>query len=392
MFKIKTFNKISNKGLSRFPSTAYQLAADIEKADAYILRSHKLHNEVIPDSVKAIARAGAGVNNVPVDDCSKQGIVVFNTPGANANAVKELVLAGLLLSSRGIIAGMHYAQSLNSMDDAAQMHKQLEAEKKRFAGSELAGKTLGVVGLGAIGSLVADMALSLGMKVIGFDPALSVEAAWRLPSQVSKMEDLASLLANADYVSLHVPAIEPTYHLINEQALVSAKSGLVLLNFARESIVDPEAVISSLNANKLGQYVCDFPEPCLLGHENVIAMPHIGASTAEAEENCAVMAADQLMDYLENGHIKNSVNFPPVSMPRNGHCRITFANENVSGVLGEVLAVFTRHELNVVDMVNKSRGDIAYNILDVEGEISEAIADEIRVLAHVIFVRVLGSL
>jgi len=326
---------------------------------------------------------------VPVDDCSKKGVVVFNTPGANANAVKELVLAGMLLSSRGITEGMAYAQSLHSMDDPAQMHKQLEAEKKRFAGNELMGKTLGVIGLGAIGSLVADMALALGMKVIGFDPALSVEAAWRLPSQVTKMDGLTSLLANADFVSLHVPAIEPTYHLINSEALASAKKGLVLLNFARESIVDPEAIVASLNANHLGQYVCDFPEPCLLGNQKVIAMPHIGASTAEAEENCAVMAADQLMDFLQNGNIKNSVNFPAVAMSRDGNSRLTFANENVSGVLGEVLSVFTRHQLNVVDMVNKSRGDIAYNILDIESEISEQVVSEINALAHVIFVRVL---
>ena len=389
MFKIKTFNKISDKGLGRFSPEHYQVSDAIDDADAYILRSHKLHNEVIPESVKAIARAGAGVNNVPVDDCSKKGVVVFNTPGANANAVKELVLAGMLLSSRGISAGMAYAQSLESMDDAAQMHKQLEAEKKRFAGNELMGKTLGVIGLGAIGSLVADMALALGMKVIGFDPALSVEAAWRLPSQVTKMDGLTSLLANADFVSLHVPAIEPTYHLINDEALASAKKGLVLLNFARESIVDPEAVVKSLQANHLGQYVCDFPEPCLLGNDNVIAMPHIGASTAEAEENCAVMAADQLMDYLQNGNIKNSVNFPAVAMAREGNNRLTFANENVAGVLGEVLSVFTRHQLNVVDMVNKSRGDIAYNILDIESEISEQVLSEINALAHVIFVRVL---
>jgi len=389
MFKIKTFNKISTKGLSRFPDERYQVADNLDHADAYILRSHKLHDEPIPESVKAIARAGAGVNNVPVDVCSKKGVVVFNTPGANANAVKELVLAGMLLSSRGITAGMEYAQSLHQMSDAAQMHKQLETEKKRFAGRELAGKTLGVVGLGAIGSLVADMALSLGMKVIGFDPALSVEAAWRLPSQVTKMENLSSLLANADYVSLHVPAIEPTHHLINTVALATAKKGLVLLNFARESIVDPQALVASLNADHLGQYICDFPEPCLLGNHKVIAMPHIGASTAEAEENCAVMAADQLMNYLENGNIKNSVNFPAVAMTRDGKCRITFANENVSGVLGEVLSVFTRHQLNVVDMVNKSRGDVAYNILDVENKVSEAIAEEIRILQHVIFVRIL---
>jgi D-3-phosphoglycerate dehydrogenase len=389
MYKIKTYNKISIKGLERFSRDQYELSSDIGHPDAYILRSHKLHNETLPDTVKAIARAGAGVNNIPVDDCTAKGVVVFNTPGANANAVKELVLAGMLLSSRGIVNGMAYAQSLHTMTDAAAMHKQLEAEKKRFAGCELAGKTLGVIGLGAIGSLVAEMALSLGMNVLGYDPALSVEAAWRLPSQVEKMENLQALLAKADYTTLHVPAIEPTYHLINADALKSIKQGAILLNFARETIVDPEAVVASLEANQLGQYICDFPEPCLLGNDKVIAMPHIGASTAEAEENCAIMAADQLMDYLENGNIKNSVNFPAVSMARAGDLRVTFANHNVAGVLGDVLSVFTRHQVNVIDMVNKSRGDAAYNIIDIEGELNDDVLQEIQSLEHVIGLRII---
>lgn len=389
MFKIKTYNKISIKGLARFALDKYELSSDIGHPDAYILRSHKLHGETLPETVKAIARAGAGVNNIPVDDCTAQGVVVFNTPGANANAVKELVLAGMLLGSRGIVQGMVYAQSLQKMTDPSEMHKQLEAEKKRFAGSELAGKTLGVVGLGAIGSMVAEMALSMGMNVLGYDPALSVDAAWRLPSQVEKMENLQALLARADYITLHVPAIEPTFHLINNDALKSVKKNAVLLNFARETIVDPEAIVASLEAKQLGQYICDFPEPCLLGNEKVIAMPHIGASTAEAEENCAIMAADQLMDYLENGNIKNSVNFPAVAMARAGDCRITFANHNVAGVLGNVLSVFTRHEVNVIDMVNKSRGDIAYNIIDVEGDVTEALMSEIQSLEHVAALRAL---
>ena len=389
MYKIKTYNKISIKGLERFPRDQYELSSEIGHPDAYILRSHKLHGEPLPETVKAVARAGAGVNNIPVDQYTAQGVVAFNTPGANANAVKELVLAGMLLSSRGIVQGMAYAQSLDSISDAAVMHKQLEAEKKRFAGSELAGKTLGVIGLGAIGSLVADMALSLGMKVLGYDPALSVDAAWRLSSEVQKMENLPSLLAKADYVSLHVPAIEPTYHLINADALKSVKPGAVLLNFARETIVNPEAIVDSLAANQLGQYICDFPEPCLLGNDKVVAMPHIGASTAEAEENCAIMAADQLMDYLENGNIKNSVNFPAVTMARGGDVRVTFANHNVAGVLGDVLSVFTRHQVNVIDMVNKSRGDIAYNIIDIEGQLGADVLEEIQALENVISLRVL---
>ena len=389
MFKIKTYNKISAAGLARFCRDTYALSSDIEHPDALILRSHKLHNEVVLDTVKAVARAGAGVNNIPVDDYSQRGIVVFNTPGANANAVKELVLAGMLLGSRGIVQGMEYAQSLRTITDAGVMHQQLEAQKKHFAGCELSGKTLGVIGLGAIGSLVAEMALSLGMKVLGYDPAISVAAAWRLPSQVKKMENLSALLAKANYISLHVPAIEPTYHLLNAEALKNVQPGAVLLNFARESIVDAQAVVTSLHNNQLGQYICDFPEPCLLANDKVIAMPHIGASTLEAEENCAIMAAEQLIDYLENGNIKHSVNFPAVALSRAGDCRVTFANHNVAGVLGNVLSVFTKHQVNVIDMVNKSRGDMAYNIIDIEGVLVDVVINELRALEHVIALRVL---
>lgn len=389
MYNIRTYNKISSKGLDRFSSSSYSLSDDHQHPEGIVLRSHKLHNETIPESLLAVARAGAGVNNLPVDDYTAKGVVAFNTPGANANAVKELVLTGMLLSSRGIVEGMHYTQGLTGIDDPAVMHKQLEAEKKRFAGSELAGKTLGVVGLGAIGSMVADMALSLGMKVLGYDPALSIEAAWRLSSHVKKMDNLAGLLAGADFITLHVPAIEPTFHLINQEALQGIKQGAVLLNFARETIVHPEAVVDSLEAGHLGKYICDFPEPCLLGRDDVIAMPHIGASTAEAEENCAVMAADQLMDYLENGNIKNSVNFPMVAMERAGACRLTFANHNVAGVLGEVLSVFTNHQVNVVDMVNKSRGDVAYNIIDLEALPSDQALSAIAELEHVIRLRLI---
>jgi D-3-phosphoglycerate dehydrogenase len=389
MKKIRTYNKISSKGLERFSGDNYELSDDIEQPEGVILRSHKLHDEPIPDSLLAVARAGAGVNNIPVSDYTEKGIVVFNTPGANANAVKELVLTGMLLSSRGIVDGMVYAQSLTTIDDIAVMHKTLEAEKKRFSGSELAGKTLGVVGLGAIGSMVADMALSLGMKVLGYDPALSVEAAWRLSSQVKKMDDLANLLANADFITLHVPAIEPTFHLINQDTLATMKKGAVLLNFARETIVDAAAIVTSLDRGQLGQYICDFPEPCLLGRDDVMAMPHIGASTKEAEENCAVMAADQLMDYLENGNIKNSVNFPTVTMERAGACRLTFANHNVAGVLGEVLSVFTQYQVNVVDMVNKSRGNVAYNIIDLEKMPNDNAIAAIEALEQVMILRLL---
>lgn len=389
MFKIKTYNAISSKGLDRFSREKYEVASEISTPDAYLLRSHKLHGEAIPETLKAVARAGAGVNNIPVDDYTKAGVVVFNTPGANANAVKELVMAGLLLSSRDISGGMNYVQSLTDMTDANEMGKLLEKEKKRFAGNELYGRTLGVVGLGAIGSMVAEMALSMGMNVLGFDPALSVEAAWRLPSQVERMENLQSLLGRADFVSLHVPAIEPTRHMINSESLQSVKQGAVLLNFARDAIVDAEAVVGSLDAGQLGMYVCDFPEPCLLNRKDVLAMPHIGASTAEAEENCAIMAADQVKDYLENGNIKNSVNFPIINLPRADGVRITFCNDNVSGVLGHVLSVFTENDINVLDMMNKSRGDIAYNIIDVEQQPSDEVINAIKEVEHVIGVRVI---
>ncbi len=389
MFKIRTYNKISEKGLRRF-SDDYTVSEDVSSPDAMLLRSHKLHGEAIPESVMAVARAGAGTNNVPVEEYSKKGIVVFNTPGANANAVKELVVAGLLLSSRGIIQGYEYVQTLGDMTDSAEMSKLLEKEKKRFAGGELYGKTLGVIGLGAIGSMVADVALSLGMDVVGFDPALSVEAAWRLSSDVRRMESVEALLAEVDYLSLHVPAIPATKHLINAEKLALMKPCATILNFARDAIVDADAIVSALDSGALKQYVCDFPEPCLIGHSKVIAVPHIGASTAEAEENCAVMAVNQLRDYLESGNIVNSVNFPQTSMARDdSKCRITFTNNNVSGVLGHVLSVFADNNVNVVDMVNKSRNDVAYNILDLAECPSDEVIDSIKAVEHVISLRVL---
>ena len=390
MFQIRTYNKISEKGLSRFTKEQYSVGEDVGQPDAIMLRSHKLHGEVLPESVIAVARAGAGVNNLPVDEYTKKGIVVFNTPGANANAVKELVLAGMLLSSRGILEGRAYVETLGEMTDSGEMSKLLEQEKKRFAGSELAGKTLGVVGLGAIGSMVANAGLAMGMDVAGFDPALSVEAAWRLSSDVRKMDSLQMLLSQVDYLSIHVPAIEATKKMINAETLKLMRPGAAILNFARESIVDPEAIVAALNAGKLRQYICDFPEPCLIGNPKVVALPHIGASTEEAEENCAVMAANQLKDYLENGNINNSVNFPQAIMPRGeASCRITFTNANVAGVLGHVLSIFADHEVNVIDMMNKSRGDVAYNILDLEKRPTDSAIDAIKAVEHVISLRVI---
>lgn len=389
MFKIRTYNQISNKGLDRFPRDHYTVDAEVTEPEAFILRSQKLHTEAVPDSLLAVARAGAGVNNVPVADYSERGIVVFNSPGANANAVKELVMTGLLMASRDIFTGMSYVQSLTEMTDPAEMAALLEKEKKRFAGSELVGKTLGVVGLGAIGAVVANMALDMGMKVMGYDPALSVEAAWRLSSRVEKMDNLQSLLSRADFVTLHVPALEATKNLINAETLRDLKSGAALLNFAREEIVNTEAVIAALDSGQLRRFVTDFPVPSLLGRDNVIAMPHIGASTEEAEENCAIMAADQLMDFLENGNIRNSVNFPTTTMARNGGYRITVNNANVPKVLSNVLAVISDCNNNVLDLVNKSRDDIAYNIIDVEEAPDECIVSAIREVEGVKRVRLL---
>ena len=389
MYNIRTYNAISKKGLSRFPADKYAVSPEAALPEGVLLRSQKLQSEVLPESVIAVARAGAGTNNIPTEDYTEQGIVVFNTPGANANAVKELIVAGLLLGSRDIYGGMTYVQELGHMDDSGEMGKLLEKEKKRFAGSEITGKILGVVGLGAIGSIIANLALDLGMNVIGYDPAISVEAAWQLSSQVERMDSIESLLARADFITLHVPAIAATKHLINKDTLALMKSTAKILNFAREEIVSTDDMVTALDNGVIAGYISDFPAPALLGRKDVLLMPHIGASTEEAEENCAVMAADQLMDFLENGNIRNSVNYPPTKMTRNGGSRITFTNNNVPKVLGSVLAVLADAELNVVDMVNKSRGDIAYNIIDLEGDLDSTIEAAIAAVEGVIRVRVI---
>ncbi len=390
MYKIQTFNNLAAKGLDRFPPDSYMVGPDMPGADAIMLRSQKLHDETIAESVIAVARAGAGVNNIPVEDYARRGIVVFNTPGANANAVKELVAGALFLSSRDIFGGMNYVQSLGEVGDNAEMHKLLEANKKRFAGSEIAGLTLGVVGLGAIGAMVANMALELGMKVAGFDPAISVESAWRLSSRVKKVDSLQALVGISDFVTLHVPAIPPTIGLINAEVLARMKPGARLLNFARDQIVDLPAVVAALDNGQLGAYISDFPHPELLGRKNALLMPHIGASTREAEENCAVMAADQLMDFLSNGNVRNSVNYPDTQMARNGGYRITFCNENVPKVLGRVLTVLADHNINVHDMVNLSRGDFAYSIIDVEKKPDPGVMSAIQRTEHVIRARLLS--
>jgi len=395
MFKVLTLNQISVLGLERLPRDRYDIASEFSQPDAILLRSHKLQAADIGATVKAIARAGAGVNNIPVEACTERGIPVFNTPGANANAVKELIVSALTLGSRGILEGIGYVQNLTHMTDAAEMSKLLEKEKQRFKGNELAGKILGVVGLGAIGSMVADTALKLGMEVIGYDPAISVDAAWRLPREVRKIDNLVSLFAKADYITLHLPALDSTRGLINRDLLKHCRPGTRLLNFAREEIVDTDAVIAALDEGYLYRYISDFPQPNLIGRSNVILLPHIGASTDEAEENCAIMAADQLRNFLENGNITNAVNFPNLYLERNmqldrsAGVRLAITNRNVPKMLGQLLSILADQNINVIDMLNKSRDDVAYNLIDVANAPSNAVLEQMRAVAGVVNVRLI---
>ena len=389
--QILTLNQISIKGLERLPRKTYEIASECAEPDAILLRSHKLLEAEIPQSVLAIGRAGAGVNNIPVDACTARGIPVFNSPGANANAVKELVATGLLLGSRGIVEGIGYVESLGSMDDGAELNKALEAQKKQFKGSELVGKTLGVVGLGAIGSMVAEMGLTLGMDVVGFDPALSVEAAWRLSSRVRRADNLGALFSKCDYVSLHLPVLDSTRGLVNAELLKTMQGGACLLNFARQEIVDESAIIDALDSGLLRKYIADFPSPALIGRKDVVLMPHIGASTEEAEDNCAIMAADQLVDFLENGNIRNSVNFPTLQLDRVSGCRLSLTNENVPKILGSVLSILADENINVIDMLNKSRGEVAYNLIDIGNQPSKAVLNKMHELEGVINVRLIGD-
>ncbi len=389
MHKILTLNAIALKGLEQFPRTHYEVASEIGNPDAIVLRSHKLTEAEITPEVKAIARAGAGVNNIPLQPCTDRGIVVFNTPGANANAVKELVLAGLLLGSRDIAGGMEYVRSLKEITDERELNVLLEKEKKRFKGEELVGKTLGVVGLGAIGSLVAEVGLMLGMKVMGYDPAISVAAAWRLPSDVQSMENLPSLVSKADFISLHLPVLDSTRGLINAELLKHFKSTAKLMNFARSEVVDTHAVAEALRNDKLGHYITDFPSPELIREPKAMLMPHIGASTVEAEENCAVMAAVQVRNFLEYGNIKNSVNFPTLYLEPSEGFRLAISNKNVPKMLGSILAIIADHDINVIDMLNKSRDDVAYTLIDIADAPDNALLEEIRGIDGVINVRLI---
>ena len=391
MHQVRTYNAISTKGLERLSPDCFEDGSDLSQPDAILLRSHKLSASDIPESVSAIARAGAGVNNIPLDHCTGKGIVVFNTPGANANAVKELVAAGMLLASRDIVGGMNFISSLDPQLGAEEMAPLLEASKKQFAGAELQGKTLGVLGLGAIGSLIARLGLDLGMEVVGYDPAISIEAAWRLPSSVKKMDNMQALFSRSDYVSLHIPVLDSTRGLINADTLGHFKPGACLLNFAREQIVDTASVVDALNKGQLRKYVTDFPAPALVGRRDTLLMPHIGASTQEAEENCAVMAADQIKAFLDHGNIKNSVNFPAIELEPNSNTRLAITNENAPGALSHILNVLSDAKVNVVDLLNKSRGDIAYNLIDVNASPTSDLLGQLRALPGVINVRLLSG-
>lgn len=387
MLKIQTLNNISNKGLERFPDSDFEIGDDIKNPDAILLRSYKMHDMEIPDSLLAVGRAGAGVNNIPVDKMSARGIPVFNAPGANANAVKELVVAGLLLACRNICPAWEFSRSLKGKDDV--ISKAVEAGKKDFAGFELPGRTMGVVGLGAIGRSVANIALQLGMKVVGYDPGLTVEGAWQLSAAVNKATSVDDLLRQVDFVSFHVPLIDATKHIINTKSLGLMRDGVTILNFARNGIVDDEAVMQGLETGKVHAYVCDFPNNLIKDHPRVIALPHLGASTREAEENCAIMVADQVMGYLLNGDIRNSVNFPEVIAPRESDYRMVIANANVPNMLGQISTAMANAKLNIHDMVNRSRGELAYTVVDVDSAIPASVKDEISAIDGVTMVRII---
>ena len=389
MYKIRTLNNIAVEGLRRFPRDHYEVASDIASPDAIILRSHDMHSMDIPASVVAIGRAGAGVNNIPVDAMSKRGVPVFNAPGANANAVKELAVAGMLMAARNLCDARDYVKRLKEEGDA--LSKAVEAGKKQFVGFELPGKTLGVIGLGAIGVEVANVALSLGMKVVGFDPAITVKRAWQLSSGVQQVDTLDRLFKESDFVTVHVPLIDATRGIINADRLALMPHGGVIINFARGGVADDKAVIQALNAGRLHAYVSDFPTTDLIAHDKVIALPHLGASTAEAEENCAVMVAQNLRDYLENGNVRFSVNFPETIIPRLGAYRITIANANVPNMVGQISTCLAKANLNIEDLLNKSYGELAYTIVDLDGPVSDETIAEMRAIDGVLALRNLGE-
>jgi D-3-phosphoglycerate dehydrogenase / 2-oxoglutarate reductase len=388
-FKIATLNAISSVGLKRLPSDQYEITKDMAAAHAVMVRSADMHSMTIPQNILAIGRAGAGTNNIPTKAMSERGVPVFNAPGANANAVKELVLAGMLLAARNIAPALRFVAALDPANP--DMDKQVEDGKKSYSGFELAGHTLGVIGLGKIGCLVADAAIKLGMNVIGYDPEITIDAAWSLPSQVKRAQSVEELIKHSHFVTVHVPLLAATKGLINHSNLALARNGTVILNFSREGIVDDAAAISALDSGKLKWYVCDFPSGAINNHPKVIAMPHLGASTGEAEDNCAVMVADQLREYLEHGNITNSVNFPTASAPRESAYRVAIANANVPNMLGQISSAMAAAKLNIATMVNKSRGDMAYTLVDTDSAVSDAVLANLRAIPGVLVVRYLPT-
>jgi D-3-phosphoglycerate dehydrogenase len=388
-FRILTFNEISPVGLSRFPADRYVVGHGIAVPDAILLRSHDLRETPVPASVRAIARVGVGTNNIPVDALSARGIPVFSTPGANANAVKELVVAALLLAARNIIPALAYVAGLAR--DPPHLAQRIEQEKRQFVGIELPSRVLGIVGLGAIGGLVADAAIKFGMDVVGFDSEITVEGAWRLPSSVRKARSVEDLLRQSDFVTVHVPLLDSTRHLIDENRLAVMKPGASLLNFAREAIVDEDAVLSALRAARLRYYICDFPSKRLLGERGFVALPHLGASTREAEDNCAVMAVDQLRRFLERGTISSSVNFPDIEMADADVGRIAIANANVPSMLAQISTALARAGLNIHNMVNRSRGNVAYTLVDIDGSVTPALTDALEAIDGVLSVRAVAG-
>lgn len=384
--QILVLNKISALGLKRLPAEHYEVGGEIAAPDAILVRSSKMHDMLIPPSVQGIGRAGAGTNNIPVGEMSKRGVVVFNTPGANANAVKELVLTGMLMAARNIAPAMRFVDGLQG--DDATLSKVVEDGKKHFAGIELPGRTLGIIGLGAIGGMVADTALKLGMKVLGYDPEITVDAAWRLSSEVKRAHTVDDLFRHSDFITLHVPLIDATRHLVNAERIALMKHGAVLVNFAREGVIDEQAVLDGLDSKKLRAYICDFPTERMKTHPGVVALPHLGASTQEAEDNCAVMVVDQVREFLENGNISNSVNFPDVQMPRESAFRLAIANANVPNMLGQISTTMAGLGLNIHNMVNKSRGEMAYTLLDLDSAVPDVAVAKIRAIEGVLNVRI----
>ena len=376
-YRIGVYNAISAKGLERFPAAHYIVGKAISQPDAIVLRSHELQVSELPASVKAVGRAGTGVNNIPVAALSQRGVPVFNAPGANANAVKELVFAALLASARNIVPAVEYVNTLSADGD---FEKRIEEGKKQFAGFELPGRTLGVIGLGSIGGLVADTAIKLGMKVLGYDPAITIDNAWRLPSSVKRAASIDEVIKGSDFVTLHLPLTDKTRHLVDSRRLAHAPGRLVLVNFSRDAVVDEAAVLKALNEKHLRKYITDFPSPALQGHPSVFALPHLGASTEEAEENCAFMVVDQLRQFLEEGTVCNAVNFPNVEMARESPHRIAIANSNVPNMLGQISTTMAQAGLNIHNMVNKSKGEMAYTLVDLD---SAAAVDVIRRIAHI---------